>query len=515
MRLLTFALVAAINCFLNFNAQAATLETASGVPVLKDSISADLVKAVANFEKDNIFVFDEKNRKITDIFISADAAYALNYTISDGRDSIVTFTNNSTSVKSAKLAACVGILKQNDIASGVGIVSCKDELYLSLTAMVRVNDVGNSITAFQGNSGSGIVRFSMSFTDYVLRFEVTPQDLNSRLKLLEAAKRAAGVQQIATIEIQEDLGKPESEGLAARVKNATTDPVMLDGHLALPVTAVSILTGQIVYRKYDHYGCVFVKVINLSEDKTNLMCDEEAWTTTNFVPKVLSGQLYAPVAVLNGTFKGIAFQHDTKLSVLKVKLTLSQGRMEIIKIPIRAKLAIYKTRTRGLIYPYTRDSMPKCTNYVVNRVSYRLTLSVGENFNNVHLNLTNNSNSVVQVVWDETVLRMPSGDSTGIIHEGIRYSERSSSQANTPVAPSSNLEDFMIPKATIRYSDFLEKWQYKLFNIVVRSSDVRNSITVFGYTQTVSGVLTLIVGNKKVYENFSLTCTVKPGEYRF
>ena len=159
--------------------------------------------------------------------------------------------------------------------------------------------------------------------------------------------------------------------------------------------------------------------------------------------------------------------------------------------------------------------MPKCTNYAVNRVSYRLTLSVGENFNNVHLNLTNNSNSVVQVVWDETVLRMPSGDSTGIIHEGIRYSERSSSQANTPVAPSSNLEDFMIPKATIRYSDFLEKWQYKLFNIVVRSSDVRNSITVFGYTQTVSGVLTLIVGNKKVYENFSLTCTVKPGEYRF
>ncbi len=185
-----------------------------------------------------------------------------------------------------------------------------------------------------------------------------------------------------------------------------------------------------------------------------------------------------------------------------------------LRASLPKKLPLVKTKTRAQIFPYTKDSVPKCSTSTLKRNAYTLSLTASRPYESMDLNLKNTSNSTVVVIWDETSLRLPDGSSSGVIHNGTRFSDRSLGQANTPVSPRALLQDALVAKTSIYYSESLTEWVYDLFNISVIFNETRASVFVRGSTKTVSGSIALQVNGKRVFEQFSVTCKAKTGEYR-
>ncbi len=73
-------------------------------------------------------------------------------------------------------------------------------------------------------------------------------------------------------------------------------------------------------------------------------------------------------------------------------------------------------------------------------------------------NLKNNSKSSIKVVWDEAAFIDHNGETSKVMHNGIKYSERESSQPASVIIKGAKLDDVAIPTKCVSYSNSLKEW---------------------------------------------------------
>jgi len=84
-----------------------------------------------------------------------------------------------------------------------------------------------------------------------------------------------------------------------------------------------------------------------------------------------------------------------------------------------------------------------------------LTLSSTE----IPFTIRNTGKKPISIIWDESTLIDPRGQSQRIIHSRVRLIDKdTATQTPSVVAPGSSISDFVSPTANIFYSDKREKW---------------------------------------------------------
>lgn len=77
----------------------------------------------------------------------------------------------------------------------------------------------------------------------------------------------------------------------------------------------------------------------------------------------------------------------------------------------------------------------------------------------ISFTLTNNSQHVLKVIWDEASFVDTDGNSSKIMHNGIKYSERENTQTPNSIIRGANLSDVIIPINNVYYSEASGKWE--------------------------------------------------------
>lgn len=78
--------------------------------------------------------------------------------------------------------------------------------------------------------------------------------------------------------------------------------------------------------------------------------------------------------------------------------------------------------------------------------------------NELLFELQNKSNDPIHVIWDKTVSVNPLSESERIIHEGVAFSERYKSMANTTIPPKTYISDVLTTARSVRYSELYKEW---------------------------------------------------------
>ncbi|RIH88288.1 hypothetical protein Mterra_00992 [Calidithermus terrae] len=435
-----------------------------------------------------------------------------------------------------ELPRCSRLLTTKEVSVDTVLLRCEDVLYVSLIALPRLRvykfyEHGLEDVKFVGMGGT--LNLEVEDDKYPYAFAYASDDIAQRYseltelrgllavqkqanaqKAAEQQRQAAEQQRKAQQQKQEEARKQAQvrEQLRQVFRTAASQAVLLDGTLALPLGVIAQGLGYSVTRDELLETCYDVSRSDTWESPRSI-CDEVAWGTTNYVPKVIAGRLYAPLPVINAILKGVGLSYDPKTASLRVKL-FNPGQADDFTVKIADKLQSYRTLTRARIYPYRTADLPRCSTARIDRPAYTLTFSASSDYDYISVRLQSKSNSTILVIWDESSVRLPSGRSSGVMHEGVRFIEADSPQAPTPVAPRGTLSDMMVAKTTLWFGEYSKKWYYSMFDVSVRYDTERLSIFVSGSNHSVSGSLALQVGGRRVYESFTITCTVKPGEFR-
>jgi hypothetical protein len=514
-------------------AHAATLETLTGQAVTTNPLEFDL----ATFERDSIVVVDGVTNNIVDVFVPEKFAAALEYRVYS------TFLSHTSSfglthVDTLSLSRCVSLLSRREVSDKVGVAQCPGKEawsasnnFASLRWMARMSAIMPAVLGLETNATGGALKFAFANKNYTLRFSFSSTELERRTADLnamlaedkrEAAEAARAEEERRQLKLEETRRRIEAERpvFEAKLRRVVTQAVMLDGVVALPVKSVAAVTGWFTETQGT---CIQVSksswfTIAFAEDET--VCHESPWQTTNFVPMKVRNQLYAPLPVLNALFKGTQFRHDVSARTLVVRLTHEESVQTTSVLELASRIPAFRTVTGARIYPFTQNSIPKCSSIAVRRAGYTLNITSGKAgyFDHLNVVLSNLSNSPVLVVWSETILRLPNGSRSGVLRGATAFENRDLPQLPSPVAPRSTFSEDLYALKNVEAVTFpygLEtQYSTSLFGISFQVDEVRNSVVVSGSTATVSGVVALRVGTNKVYERFSITCVAKPGEYR-
>ena len=73
-------------------------------------------------------------------------------------------------------------------------------------------------------------------------------------------------------------------------------------------------------------------------------------------------------------------------------------------------------------------------------------------------NLKNVSQNTEKLIWDEAVIVGISGETSKVMHNGIKYSEREASQPPSTIIKGASLNDIACPTANVFYSEFTHSW---------------------------------------------------------
>lgn len=475
-----------------------------GKPVEKSSVSKELWDTVRNFELNSMPVVDSSGGLLRDIFINEDTTKNLGNILSGNF-----YFNNYDKLfelKNQKLAICPEVITYEQVEMTTEVLNCENKSYISLRKLekIELNEFTDQPKISESLLSGEFIK-EIKKRVYRIQFQYKLNDLKLRQfsldKLISETKKQVDAAQKQVNDENDKVQIP----LNAIAKQA----VMLDDSISLPVEDIASFLGFEI-RKYDFApDCITVEEPENNDYK--LICDEVAWGLTNFVSKIVSKKIFSPLIAINDIFNTTTFTFDSQNNQLVLKYISKNNEFRSI---LPAKLPLIKTVTRSLIFPYTADSLPKCSTSTIKRKEYTLLLTSSRPYTSLDFKLQNNSGTKIVVIWDGTSLRLPNGSSSGIIHDGTRFSDRSLPQANTPVSPRALLDEILVAKSTIYYSESLKDWAYNMFGITATFDDKRNSLFVSGSTQTVSGSIALQVNGKKVYEQFSVTCKAKTGEYR-
>lgn len=116
------------------------------------------------------------------------------------------------------------------------------------------------------------------------------------------------------------------------------------------------------------------------------------------------------------------------------------------------------------------------------------------------LKIENLSKSAMKIIWDETILTDNSRFESGVIHEGIKYMNKSESQVPTIILPSKTLDDTIIPKSHISYKDnsSFEGWFIEPYDYLVRNRTLYLTYEVNGERKSI--MLDFEIYDKGTYE---------------
>ncbi len=83
-------------------------------------------------------------------------------------------------------------------------------------------------------------------------------------------------------------------------------------------------------------------------------------------------------------------------------------------------------------------------------------------FNPTHISFTlnNKSNSRIKIIWDEAVYSGFDNSSVGVFHTGVKYNDREASQVPTSIMKGSKLDDIIIPKDKVDWSNQFSRWMH-------------------------------------------------------
>ena len=95
---------------------------------------------------------------------------------------------------------------------------------------------------------------------------------------------------------------------------------------------------------------------------------------------------------------------------------------------------------------------------------------------NFTFDLKNIYNSTIKLVWDETAFIDYDGETSKVMHKGIKYSERDSSQPASVIIKGAKLEDIVIPTKNVYYSETLKKWEIN--NMLTKVGEIKLMIPI-------------------------------------
>lgn len=72
--------------------------------------------------------------------------------------------------------------------------------------------------------------------------------------------------------------------------------------------------------------------------------------------------------------------------------------------------------------------------------------------------LTNKTNNTIKLIWDDAVFVHVNGNTSKVMHNGIKYSERNNAQVASTVIRNSKLIDSIVPVDFVSYSELLKEW---------------------------------------------------------
>jgi len=79
-------------------------------------------------------------------------------------------------------------------------------------------------------------------------------------------------------------------------------------------------------------------------------------------------------------------------------------------------------------------------------------------YKGIAFSMRNETSAAIAVNWDRSSITLPSGQSSGVTHEGVKYMSVGSSIPPTTIAPGAMLVDSAIPARSVHYSSTLHEW---------------------------------------------------------
>jgi len=114
----------------------------------------------------------------------------------------------------------------------------------------------------------------------------------------------------------------------------------------------------------------------------------------------------------------------------------------------------------------------------------------------MNFNLTNKTNKVIRVVWDEALFADINGNSSPVIHSGIRYMDMNNSHPATSITPYSSLSDMVQPIKNIYLDNIWSGWKQK--PILPNSANTKAEL--------------LILRNKYIGKRMTVVLPIKIGD---
>jgi len=75
------------------------------------------------------------------------------------------------------------------------------------------------------------------------------------------------------------------------------------------------------------------------------------------------------------------------------------------------------------------------------------------------IQIINKTDKPIKIIWDETIITDNYGDTSGVIHSGVKFINKDRPQVPSIVPPNGKFEDIIIPKSHISYSSYTMKWE--------------------------------------------------------
>jgi hypothetical protein len=100
-----------------------------------------------------------------------------------------------------------------------------------------------------------------------------------------------------------------------------------------------------------------------------------------------------------------------------------------------------------------------------------ISFSLSEDKQSIYLTIFNKTSAPIKIIWDEWSITDNSYSSSGVIHSGVKFNEKSNMQSITLIIPNSILSDAIVPKTHIlgfsgRFWD-IEKFSNKTKTLVI------------------------------------------------
>jgi len=78
--------------------------------------------------------------------------------------------------------------------------------------------------------------------------------------------------------------------------------------------------------------------------------------------------------------------------------------------------------------------------------------------------MTNSTDSLLTILWDESAMVLPDGQSARVIHTGVRIIDKAAPQAPTAIAPNSRATEAVWPASHVTTSEYFPTQSVRLWN---------------------------------------------------